>query len=105
MGIDQFRHGSSPVTGAVWPISHANSSLVAPCPQLWSPVPLLLTAGSSHCACHWERLCHVGEGKEDVREFPVASDPVSHIKNHIGYTGKGSVLQTFHTGHVLEAEI
>lgn len=47
----------------------------------------------------------MGQGKERVTRFLVASDPVSHIKNHIGYTGKGSVLNTFNTGHVLEAEI
>jgi len=102
MGIGQFRHGNA---RAVWPVSHANSSLVAPCPQVWSPVPLLLAAGSSHHSQHRERLCHVGQGKEHITGFPVASNPMSHIKKHLGYTGKCGVLQTFNTGHVLEAEV
>lgn len=73
-------------------------SVVVPCPpspHSWLQ-PLRLPLG---------KAVPCGTGERRCQEFPVASDPVSHIKNHIGYTGKGSILQTFHTGHVLEAEI
>lgn len=86
--VDPFGLRNTLVTRAVWPISHANSSLVVvPCPlspPSWLE-PSRLPPGKAVA-------CATGEGTWP--RFPIASKPLCPIKTRVGYTGKCSRVLT-----------